>query len=429
MATCQQMPFTYEAYRGLLALLKKHGYEFKGYDDHEASRRPVILRHDIDFDIGKALAMAELEADEGVRSTYFVLLRTDFYNPLERRNAERLQRVAALGHGVGLHFDETQYEGAVDAPAAIRREADVLEGLLGLPVECVSMHRPSKAALEADWSIPGMANSYSKELFEGFEYVSDSRRRWRKPVREIVQGGGCSRLHILTHPFWYNETEASLGESLARFAGRASADRMSSLDRNFTDLDEAIDPGSLVQARLASLRCERFETNRLVLRPLRLEDAADMFEYTSRAEVSRFLNWHPHREAGEARAWIASKLSRPEPDDLLLGMELARDRRLIGTVRAYRFDALERSCEISYALNPDHQGCGYMTEALQRLVGICLEELRMKRVVACIDADNAASEHVARRLGMAQAEGGDFAASIKGESRLQHTYALERGTL
>lgn len=189
MPSCAQMPFTHSAYRNMLQILKERGYGFCGYGDWGGVGKPVILRHDIDFDPIAALAMAELESSEGVRSTYFVLLRTDFYNPLERGNVERLREIARLGHDIGLHYDETQYEDGDDAIAAIQREADTLGGALGLPIECVSMHRPSKASLEAQWSIPGIVNSYSSEFFQGFEYASDSRRRWRKPILDMIESG------------------------------------------------------------------------------------------------------------------------------------------------------------------------------------------------------------------------------------------------
>lgn len=426
MASCAQMPFTYGAYRDLLRILKERRYEFCGYADWKGAEKPVILRHDIDYDPIAALTMAELEAQEGTRSTYFVLFRTDFYNAFERRNAERLRKIASLGHDIGLHFDETQYDGTEDMPAAIEREARVLESILDLPVRCVSMHRPSKASLEADWDVPGIANSYSKEFFQSFEYVSDSRKRWRKPVLDLIRSDECPQLHILTHPFWYDEVETSLEESLERFVERARADRVNCLDRNFTDLDSALDPADVMAARLVSLRGKRFETDRLVLRPLRLDDSSDMFEYTSDPRISRFLNWHPHREVEESGAWISSKLKRPKPDDLLFGVGIRDSGKLIGTVRAYRFDASAESCEISYVLNPSLQGCGYMGEALRRLIDICFEEMGIGKVIARIDEENSASAHVARRLGMTLVPDGDFALPIKGENRIQHTYALER---
>lgn len=426
MPSCAQMSFTRSAYRDMLRMLKERGYGFCGYGDWEGVEKPVILRHDIDSDPAAALEMAELEAREGARSTYFALLRTDFYNPFERRCAERLRRIAGLGHGIGLHFDETQYGETEDMPAAIEREAGVLHDILGLPVRCVSMHRPSRASLEADWSVPGIVNSYSKVFFQGFEYVSDSRMNWRKPVLDIIRSGECPRLHILTHPFWYGEAESSLEESLERFAARARLDRIASLDRNFTELDAVLGPADVTAARLSSLQGVRLQTDRLSLRPLRLDDAADMFEYASAPEVSRFLSWYPHGNIAETRSWIASKLARPEAEDLLLGVELREPRKLIGAVRAYRFDGLSGSCEISYALNPLYQGRGYMGEALRSLTGLCFERMGVSRIVACVDGENAALAHAARRLGMARVPGEDSVASIKGENRLQHAHAIER---
>ena len=409
----------------MLDALKQEGYVFSGYGDWQAAAKPVILRHDIDFDLAAALTMAELEAREGVKSTFFVLLRTDFYNPLEQRNVERLRRMASLGHEVGLHFDETQYGENDDMLAAIKREAAALESILEVPVRCVSMHRPSKSSIDADWKIPGIINSYSNMFFEGFEYVSDSRRHWRKPVMEVIRKDR-PRLHILTHPFWYRETETSLEDSLERFTAKAPCERVISLDRNFTDLDTVLDAADVMAARLFSLRSEKHMAERIVLRPLRLEDASDMFEYTSQPQVSRFLNWNPHQTVGEAKAWIASKLARPEPDDLLFGMELRESHKLIGTVRAYNFEVSSNSCEVSYALNPTFQGCGYMAEALQKLIALCFEKVGVGRVIACIDEENAASAHVALRLGMTRVTEGDFTMPIKGENRLQYTYVLER---
>lgn len=42
------MEFTYGAYRDLLALLDRQGYQVATYHDWQAYPRCVILRHDID---------------------------------------------------------------------------------------------------------------------------------------------------------------------------------------------------------------------------------------------------------------------------------------------------------------------------------------------------------------------------------------------
>ena len=98
------------------------------------------------------------------------------------------------------------------------------------------MHRPSKATLEADYRIPGVVNSYGKTFFREFKYLSDSRQRWREPVLDIVRSGAYNRLHILTHAFWYHETERSLRESVRGFVSSANRERWKQLEENFTDL-------------------------------------------------------------------------------------------------------------------------------------------------------------------------------------------------
>jgi len=127
------MKFTYGAYRSLLALLRDEGYALRGYHDYEDAPRCAILRHDIDNSLSQAVRLAELEAEEGVRSTWFVLLRTDFYNPASRAGAEALRYIRSLGHEVGLHFDEASYVPALGPEEVVQKiikECGLLSALL-----------------------------------------------------------------------------------------------------------------------------------------------------------------------------------------------------------------------------------------------------------------------------------------------------------
>jgi RimJ/RimL family protein N-acetyltransferase len=53
-----------------------------------------------------------------------------------------------------------------------------------------------------------------------------------------------------------------------------------------------------------------------------------------------------------------------------------------------------------YAVSPSHQRRGYASEAAQALVDYAFQELRLKRIVATTDDDNAGSIGVMRKLGM-----------------------------
>lgn len=242
------MDFTYRSYAELLELLRSNGYEFADYHNYSDMEKCVILRHDVDESLSKALKFATLEQQKGISSTYFILMTGDFYNTASAKSRELLSEIIAAGHEVGLHFDETAYDLSDDEAMIrkIRDEAELLSELTGVTVSTVSMHRPSEKTLQADIQIPGMINSYGSEFFKNFKYVSDSRRNWREPVEDIIRSGEYNRLHILTHAFWYGDTEQTLEETLKKFIGDAAQDRYDSLSDNISDFESVV-PASFLK--------------------------------------------------------------------------------------------------------------------------------------------------------------------------------------
>lgn len=233
------MDFTYKAYEDLIVNLEAHGYAMCSYDNWEKEKRCAILRHDIDNDIEKALEIAKVESGLDVRSTFFVLVTSDFYNVFSSKNSRLLQEIMDCGHDIGLHFDEVRYpdiDTSEDARDKILQEVHLLEQAIGRKVTAVSMHRPSKMMLEADLSIPGMINSYGNDFFKGFKYVSDSRRRWREPIEEIISSEQYERLHILTHAIWYNKMETDIHGSISSFVNSGNRMRYEAEKENITDL-------------------------------------------------------------------------------------------------------------------------------------------------------------------------------------------------
>ncbi len=55
------MKFTYDAYQKLLKKLREKGYRIADYKNWQEWERSVILRHDVDTDISKAVKMASIE--------------------------------------------------------------------------------------------------------------------------------------------------------------------------------------------------------------------------------------------------------------------------------------------------------------------------------------------------------------------------------
>jgi hypothetical protein len=245
--------FTYANYKKLLAMIKDQGYFIGNYHNYTNSETVCILRHDIDFDVEKALRMAEFEAEMGVKSAYFVLLNTNFYNVCASDILKMLKEILVLGHEIGLHYDESQcmqysIEGDIATNSCylegilkdIQKETHLLEQIIERPVTTISMHRPSRFILDANLQIPNTVNSYDKEFFYHFKYLSDSRHNWREDVEAAVLAGEYKKLHILTHPFWYTETKETCRDKLYEFITKANRQRYHEMSINFKDIEEFI---------------------------------------------------------------------------------------------------------------------------------------------------------------------------------------------
>jgi hypothetical protein len=107
------------------------------------------------------------------------------------------------------------------------------------------MHRPSQNILEANIDIPNVVNSYNHIFFKDFKYISDSRHHWRENADEIVSSKQHQKLHILTHPFWYNEKEETCREKLLKFIKNANIERYENMLDNFRNLNEFVIAGDV----------------------------------------------------------------------------------------------------------------------------------------------------------------------------------------
>lgn len=227
--TNQAGDFSPEGYAALVAALRERGYAERGFLDADPATRHLILRHDVDFSLAAAVQMAEAEAARGIAAAYFVLLRTEFYNPLSGAGLAALERIAALGHAVGLHFDAALYDGdpgAFDSAAA--RECNLLAQMLGRPVEFISYHRPGAARRGDAERLGGRINVYGSRFVQAMGYCSDSRGAWHHghPLEHAAIRAGRA-LQLLVHPFWWQAPALAPAERLNRFL----AERGALLDR------------------------------------------------------------------------------------------------------------------------------------------------------------------------------------------------------
>ena len=143
------------------------------------------------------------------------------------------------------------------------------------------------------------------------------------------------------------------------------------------------------------------ETERLVLRPPRMEDAVTIFESYARDEgVTRYLTFRPNQTLEETEEFMRARLRKMEEGEVFTWAITRRgggDDRLIGMIelRLQKFKA-----DFGYVLARPFWGQGLMTEALRAVLDFAFSLPGMYRVWAVCDVENVGSARVMEKAGL-----------------------------
>lgn len=231
------MDFKREDYLNLI-----HNYLTKGYEVSDLSNihsKSLIIRHDVDFHLELALKFARFEHQNNLKSHYFVLLTSEFYNCFSKKSALMLREILSLGHCIGLHFDSSIYkfDNLDMLIEKIRFEKKTLESLIEQEIEAITFHRPPKNIFDLPRKIAGMTNLYSRDYFEELNYFSDSRRIFRRDPYNLDES---KPIQLLIHPIWFEINESNTSSVLIELQALYLSDFWNNLDENITDLKEII---------------------------------------------------------------------------------------------------------------------------------------------------------------------------------------------
>ena len=141
----------------------------------------------------------------------------------------------------------------------------------------------------------------------------------------------------------------------------------------------------------------RLKTDRLTIRPLTMDDADDMHALFSIPEVMQPLGMAPAFVSMEqTRAQLQSWIDKGTHH----AITLADCGTVVGYIAINPDSEQNRSDtrELGFALHPDYQRHGYMTEAILAVLD-ALREAGIRYVWACCFTDNIASKAVIERCG------------------------------
>lgn len=190
-----------ESYQEFLSAFQDQGYDFVFFNELQSPEGQLVLRHDVDFDTSFALETARIEAAMGIKSTYFFLVRSNFYNILSPNDFENIQLIRDLGHKISVHFDPLIYDNVEEG---LKQEVGMFQSCFQEEVDIISFHRPTEFFRNLNAPILGIEHTYQSKYFRDVKYFSDSTGVWRfghpHASKEYIQR---ESLHILIHPIWW----------------------------------------------------------------------------------------------------------------------------------------------------------------------------------------------------------------------------------
>ena len=143
------------------------------------------------------------------------------------------------------------------------------------------------------------------------------------------------------------------------------------------------------------------ETERLTLREMTVDDAADLEEWLPDPDLYTYWGRPPHKNELhprerfiDARPHVARKPSL----DFVWGMALKPSGKVIGEMCVINIEN-NRMAKVAYRLSKQYWGQGLTTEALRAAVQFCFENTELRRLWTGVDAGNIASCRVLEKCG------------------------------
>ncbi|MCC8145077.1 MAG: GNAT family N-acetyltransferase [Bacteroidales bacterium] len=145
---------------------------------------------------------------------------------------------------------------------------------------------------------------------------------------------------------------------------------------------------------------ENIETDRLVIRLAKPDDAEAIYSYRSDFIENKYQGWFPD-SVKEVRDYINNMPKTIDVADVCFQFAIISvdENRLIGDMGIIFTNHKNMQAEIGCTLHKNYKGKGYATEALKAMTNYLFVSLDKHRIVASVDPRNTASIRLIERLG------------------------------
>ncbi len=148
------------------------------------------------------------------------------------------------------------------------------------------------------------------------------------------------------------------------------------------------------------------ETERLVLRPLCIEDCDAVFQWVSDEDVAKYMVYNTYKSRNEVTEWLTSL--QEASDEYHFGFVRKEDSMLIGSGSIGPDINRKEFWEFGYNFRKDCWGNGYATEATKAMMKFANEHFAITKFSSSHVEQNKASGRVMEKCGLHFVKYGEF---------------------
>ena len=164
------------------------------------------------------------------------------------------------------------------------------------------------------------------------------------------------------------------------------------------------------------------ETDRLILRPWREDDAEALFRYASDPDIGPIAGWPPHTSVENSLEIIRTVFSAPETYAVVL-KDTDEPVGSCGIMFSNSLHSAEmqlNEAEIGYWIGKPHWGQGLIPEAVEALLSRCFNDLYLDAVWCGYYDGNIKSKRVCEKSGFKFHHSNNDIVSPLGDKRTEH---------
>lgn len=154
------------------------------------------------------------------------------------------------------------------------------------------------------------------------------------------------------------------------------------------------------------------KTKRLLLRAIKESDYRDMYEYTVKEEVAKYVSWSPHKSIEDTKA-LCKNWAEEYEKAARYNWAIVFKGKVIGNIDVVKI--VDKKAFLGWQIDSVYWNRGIVTEAAEAVRDFLFQKVGVDAIYASYIAENIGSGRVMQKIGMKEITHKEYCAALKKE--------------